>query len=138
MSLGEQSSTCGASTLFVPRALRRERKCSRSGERAGERGKDAEVGVKRDLLDATDAERRESGLVLQASEGALDGAASTVEVAEPLALVGDQRVQAGNTVCPCRSAQLSPVAEPRHTPLYGADTEPTSRGRVADTDLSDL
>lgn len=32
------------------RGLRRERYCSRSGERAGEPGENAEVGVKRDLL----------------------------------------------------------------------------------------
>ena len=37
-------------------------------ERNGEAGKDAEVGVERDLLDAANAERAEAPLMLQAPE----------------------------------------------------------------------
>jgi hypothetical protein len=48
--------------------------------------------VKRDLLDPSHAERGESSLVLQAPEAPLDCAAPTVEVAESLCLVRDQRV----------------------------------------------
>ena len=48
---------------------------SRSGERPRQPGEHGEVGVKRDLRQATDAERAERVFVLQASELALDGGA---------------------------------------------------------------
>jgi hypothetical protein len=51
-----------ADRICKVRGLRREWNGSRSGERGCERGEDAEVGVKRDLLDPTDAERGESGI----------------------------------------------------------------------------
>jgi hypothetical protein len=56
------------------RSLRRERNGSRSGESVRERGEDAELSVKLHALKATDAERAESGFMLQASE--VDGATS--------------------------------------------------------------
>ena len=87
--------------------LRGERYGSRSGKRGGERGEDAEVGVKRDLLDATDAERRESGLVLEPAERALNRTASTVKVAEPLALARDQRMQTGSLAPHARGLALA-------------------------------
>lgn len=75
-------------------ALRRERNGSRSGERGGERGEDAEVGVERDTLKPSHAEWLQPALVLEPPEGALDRGASPVQVAPPLRLAGDKRVQA--------------------------------------------
>jgi len=54
-----------------------------------------EVGVKLHAFQAANAEWRESVFVLQAAEGALNRAASAVEVDEPHALTRDQRVEAG-------------------------------------------
>jgi hypothetical protein len=76
--------------------LRREWNGSRPCERLRERGEDTEIGVKRDLLDATDAERLQPVLVLEPAERTLHGSASTVKVAEPLALARDQRVEPGS------------------------------------------
>ncbi|MEO8290831.1 MAG: hypothetical protein ABI649_07530 [Gaiellaceae bacterium] len=50
--------------------------------------------MKRDLLQATDAERGQSKLVLQAAELSLHGGAASVEVAEALGVAGDERVSA--------------------------------------------
>src|SRR5437763_11693403 len=74
--------------------LYRERYGSRSGERGGEAGEDAEVGVKLNLREPTDAERLQAPLVLEPAELPLHRSASSVEVAPPLRLARDQRVQA--------------------------------------------
>ena len=74
--------------------LRREWNGSRSGERHGKRGEDAEVGVERDSIEAANAERAEPVLVLQAAERPLDGSASPVQVTEALGVSRDQRVEA--------------------------------------------
>src|SRR5438067_2230669 len=73
--------------------LRREWYGSRSGGRAGEAGEDAEVGVKRDLLKPTDSDRAESPLMLEPAELPFHGCAATVEIAPPLRLARDERVE---------------------------------------------
>ncbi len=73
-SLGKQSSTSGAS-ISMPCCAEAyaESGMTRASASGGERGEDAEVGVKLDLLDASDSEWRNSGLMLQAAEAPLDG-----------------------------------------------------------------
>ena len=82
-SLGKQSSTSGAS-ISMPCCAEAyaESRMTRASASGGERGEDAEVGVKLDLLDASDSEWRKSGLMLQAAEAPLDGR-PPIEVAEP-------------------------------------------------------
>jgi hypothetical protein len=67
---------------------------SRSTESGGKRREHAEVSVKLDALKTTGAERLQAVLVLEPPEGALNCAASPVEVVPPLRLAGDERVQA--------------------------------------------
>ena len=83
-SLGKQSSTSGAS-ISMPCCAEAyaESGMTRASASGGERGEDAEVGVKLDLLDASDSEWRNSGLMLQAAEAPLDGRPAPIEVAEP-------------------------------------------------------
>ena len=71
-------SDCGASLCV--------RNCSRSGERVREHREHAEVGMERDPLASAQSERREAVLVLEPSEGALNGGTATVEVAPALRL----------------------------------------------------
>jgi hypothetical protein len=66
----------------------------RSRERARELGEDGQVSVQPDALDAADAERGESPLVLEPSELPLDGSAALAQLPEPGRLVRDERVQA--------------------------------------------
>jgi hypothetical protein len=74
--------------------------------------------VKLDALDAADAERAESPLVLQAAELALDGGASAVQVAEPLGVARDQRMQPGRLDPDgCRFALAGRAAPLRELPL---------------------
>lgn len=73
--------------------LGRERNGPRPTERLREPREHRQVGVKRDPFQATDAERRELVLVLQPAELALDSATASVEVAPPLRLTRDERVQ---------------------------------------------
>ncbi len=68
-------------------ALRHQRYGPCSTERLREPGEHDEVGVKLDALQASDAERGEAVVVLQASELALDGGAAAVEVAITLSVV---------------------------------------------------
>lgn len=75
--------------------LRGEWDGSRSRERRRERGEDAEVGVQLDAVKRAHAERLQPVLILEPPEGPLDGSASAVEVAEPLRVARDQRVQPG-------------------------------------------
>lgn len=75
------------------RVLSRERYCSRTGERGREPGEHGEVGVERDLREPTDAKQGEGVLVLQAAKLALNGGASSVEVAPPFRLTRDERVE---------------------------------------------
>ena len=74
--------------------LRREGDYSRSGECLRERGEDAEVGMKRDLLDSANPERAKPVLVLQATEGPLDSGTSDVKLAPSLRLARDKRMKA--------------------------------------------
>jgi len=55
------------------RGLRRERHGARPAERAGELGKDRQIGVKPDPIESTDAQRGERPIVLQTAEFSLDG-----------------------------------------------------------------
>src|SRR4051812_19259445 len=73
--------------------LRRDRQLARSAQRERESREDREVGVKPDALQSPDAQRRESVVVLQAAELALNGRAAAVEVAEPLTVARDAREQ---------------------------------------------
>lgn len=54
------------------RGLSREWNGARSGERLGERGQHAEIGVERHAVDATHAERSQSDFMLEASERPFD------------------------------------------------------------------
>jgi hypothetical protein len=74
-----------------PSRLSGERNGSRSGKCLRESGEHHEVSVEGHPLQATDAERGESVIVLQASELALDGNAAPVQIAEPLSVASDAR-----------------------------------------------
>jgi hypothetical protein len=78
------------------RGLRRERYDSRSGERLRESREHRQVGVKLDALKSTHAECGQPVLVLQATKLALDGGASTIEIAPPLRLARNKRVKPGS------------------------------------------
>ena len=73
------------------RSLRGEWYGASASKRGGEPGEDAEVGVKLDASKATDAERGERELVLQAPELALYGHAAMVEPLPLRGAVGDRR-----------------------------------------------
>ena len=75
----------------MTRALRGERNGPHSAERPPESREHREVGVKRDLLQAPDAERGEAVVVLAPPKLALDSSASPVQVAELLRVSGDAR-----------------------------------------------
>jgi Cytochrome c oxidase caa3 assembly factor (Caa3_CtaG) len=89
----------------LERGLGGERNCS--GERHAEAGENRQVGVERDALDDTDRQRRQSVLVLQAAELALDGGAASVEVAP--ALPSGSRDEPGRRR---RSASRAPARAP--------------------------
>ena len=74
---GEPTCTCNV------RGLRCERNSPRSGERSGKRGEDAEVGMERNALQPSHAERGKPAVVLQSTEGSLNGGAATVQVDPP-------------------------------------------------------
>ena len=69
--------------------LRGERYGTSAAERGGEPGEDAEVGVKLDAGQATDAERGERELMLEPSELALHGHAAVVQALPLGRAVGD-------------------------------------------------
>jgi hypothetical protein len=71
--------------------LRDERYSVCSYECLGETSEHRQVGVELHAGEATDAERGESVIDLQACELALNGGAATVEVAEPLRVTRDAR-----------------------------------------------
>ncbi len=54
------------------------------------------VGVKRDSFETSDTERLQAVLVLEPPEGALDRAASPVQVAKALAVARDERLEPGS------------------------------------------
>ena len=84
----------GPSHPLTVGALRREWYCARPDQRLREAGQHGEVGVKRDLRQAANAERRQAVLVLEPAELAFNRGAARVEVAEAASLARDQRVAA--------------------------------------------
>ena len=77
----------------MPAELRRERSRSHSTERLREPGEHHEVSVELDSFKPSNAERREPIFLFEPAELALASGASPVEVAPPLRLARDQRVQ---------------------------------------------
>jgi hypothetical protein len=73
------------------RVQRRERYSPRSAERLPESREHHEVSVKLHLRRSAHPKRRESVVMLQAAELALDGFTATVEIAEPLCVPRDHR-----------------------------------------------
>jgi hypothetical protein len=61
--------------------LSRKRHAVRSGECAGQRGEDRQVGVEPNQIQATDAESEQCPLVREAPELALDGVTAAAELA---------------------------------------------------------
>jgi hypothetical protein len=90
----------------------REWYCSRTGECLRQAGKHGEVGVKLNAIQSANAERGEAVLVLESSELALDGRASTVEGTPPLRLTRDERVQTVGLDPPRLGRALSGWATP--------------------------
>ena len=90
---GDDHARIVSGNLFV-KTLSGEWYGSRSTESGGKRRDHAEVSVKSDACKTTDAKRLQAALVLEPTEGALDCAASTVEVAPPLRLARDEGMQA--------------------------------------------
>ena len=89
-------------------ALSRERNDPRPRERLRQPRQHREVGVKLDTSQSANAERSQPVLMLQSTELALDSAASPIEVAPPLALARDQRVQA-RRLAPDRARLARPL-----------------------------
>jgi hypothetical protein len=105
-------SMAAARTSGLSSGLRREWNGSRSCERGGERGEDAEVGVERDPLKPSHSERLQAALVLEPPERTLDRSAPTVQVAPPLRFAGNQRVQPGRLAPEARGLALASRAAP--------------------------
>lgn len=96
----DQGFACSFSAKWAARASTRaaislggERNRSRSTQRLREPCEHRQVGVECHPLQAPDAERRESVIVLQASEFALNGDAASVEVAPNLSVAREARSQ---------------------------------------------
>jgi hypothetical protein len=70
--------------------LRRERNGPRSGKCLTQPGEHHQVSVERDPLQAADAKRRESEVVLQVSEAPLHRGATPVQILEPLSVASDR------------------------------------------------
>jgi len=64
-------------------------------EREAEASEHHEVGVQSNTGQSANAERREAVVVLEPTEFALDGRTASVEVAEPLRVSLDTRIEAG-------------------------------------------
>jgi hypothetical protein len=73
--------------------LRRERYGARPGERAGKLGENRQIGMQPNTLQATDAERGQRPLMLEAAELPLDRPTRTVELRGARRVARDQRVQ---------------------------------------------
>lgn len=72
-------------------SLRREWNGPRTDEGLRKPDEHHKISVETYALQPTDAERRESVMVLQVAEGPLDSSTATVEVAEALSVTGDTR-----------------------------------------------
>ena len=111
--------------------LGREWNGARSRECPRKRGEDAEVGVKRHVLDAAHTKRRESGLVLKPTKRTLYAAALPIQVAPPLRLTRDQRVQPGHLDPDARGLALTGRAAPLRRVALRVETRERPRSVVA-------